>query len=97
MGSDGGSWSWPVVPWTLEPEICQTGTGGGQVFGEKCERGLGFFGEKSDLGEFEHSDHEWERKEKSDKYPGWEGVSNCKMFYQNFKRKIYYINLLRLI
>ena len=60
-----------MVPQTLELRI----DGRGDL------RWLGFFGEKSDLVEFEHKVNMSGSEKRSDKYPGWEGVSNCKIFY----------------
>ena len=46
MGDTGGSWSWPVVPWTLEPEIGGRGDWRWLGFLERNLREwLDFFGE----------------------------------------------------
>ena len=82
MGGASGSWSWPVVPWTLEPEIGGRGDRRWLGFLEKSERVAGFFLERYTRGRV------LARKCSSDKY------RSAKDFPQILSVK-FYINLLR--
>ena len=52
MGGAGGSWSWPVVSWTLKPEIGGRGDEGGWVFWREIWEGGWMFLERYMRGEF---------------------------------------------